>query len=309
MKAMRLHTYGDIASVVAEDIPVPDVGPDEVLIRVAAAGVNPLDLKLITGHAAAYFPLTFPYIPGTDLAGTVEQAGPLAARWRPGDRVIARPAPTRGGAFAEFAAVPVSQVAAAPTSLSLETAAGLPTAAATAWQALFETAHLERGQTVFIHTAAGGVGSFAVQLARVAGARVIATASAANADLVRELGALRAVDYRTQDFAADLDDVDIVLDTIGGETQQRSFSILRPGGMLVSIVSPPDEILAVAHGVSGAFVFHQTDATRLGSISGLCDAGSLRVVRDQVFDFADMQAALQRVASQRSRGKVLLAIG
>ncbi|AYG62795.1 NADP-dependent oxidoreductase [Rhizobium jaguaris] len=309
MKAFRLHAYGDIASVVTEDVPVPDTGPHEVLIRVAAASVNPLDLKLITGHAAAYFPLTFTHTLGTDLAGTVEQAGPLAAGWRPGDRVIARPAPTRGGAFAEFAAVPASHVASAPTSLPLETAAGLPTAAATAWQALFETARLERGQTVLIHAAAGGVGSFAVQLARIAGAHVIATASAANADLVRELGASRVIDYRSQDFAGDLDDVDIVLDTIGGETQQRSFSVLRPGGMLVSIVAPPDELLAAAHKVNGAFVFHQTDATRLRSISGLCDAGSLRVVTDQVFDFTDMQAALQRVASQRSRGKVLLAIG
>jgi NADPH:quinone reductase-like Zn-dependent oxidoreductase len=219
MKALRLHVYGDIASVVTEDISVPDVGPDEVLIRVAAASVNPLDLKLITGHAAAHFPLTFPYTLGTDLAGTVEQSGPLAARWRPGDSVIARPAPRRGGAFAEFAIVPASQVASAPKSLPIETAAGLPTAAATAWQALFETAHLERGQTVLIHAGAGGVGSFAVQLARIAGAHVIATASAANADLVRELGALRVIDYRTQDFATDLDDVDVVLDTIGGETQ------------------------------------------------------------------------------------------
>ncbi|WP_437971320.1 NADP-dependent oxidoreductase [Sorangium sp. So ce260] len=306
MKAARIHAYGSIDGAVIEDLPTPEPGPNEVLIRVAAASVNPLDLKLIQGVLAAYFPLAFPYALGTDLAGTVERAGPLAARFRPGDKVIARPEPLHGGAFAELAVVPASEIVAAPAGLPLDEAAGIPTAAGTAWQALFETAHLKQGQTVLIHAGAGGVGSFAVQLARSAGARVIATASAANADLVRKLGADQVIDYRAEDFAAKLRDVDVVLDTIGGETQQRSFAVLRPGGVLVGIVAPPNEALAKAHQVTAAFVFHKTDAARLGHIAGLCDAGSLKVVVDRKLGLTDLRAALGRVASGRARGKVLV---
>ena len=306
MKAARIHAYGRLSGVVIEDMPVPEVGPDEVLIRVAAASLNPLDLKLIGGGLDAYFPLTFPYALGTDLAGTVERAGPLAARWRPGDAVIARPDPVRGGAFAEFAVVPAMNVAAAPASLPLAVAAGLPTAAGTAWQALFETGRLSAGQTVLVHGGAGGVGSAAVQLARIAGARVVTTASTAKAELVRRLGADRVIDYSSEDFAAAVRDVDIVLDTIGGETQQRSFAVLRPGGVLASIVSPPDEALAKAHGVSAAFVFHRTDATRLGLAAGLCDAGSLTVMVDRDLPFAALGAALDHLAAGRACGRVLL---
>ncbi|WP_438022649.1 NADP-dependent oxidoreductase [Sorangium sp. So ce233] len=306
MKAARIHAYGSIDGAVIEDLPTPDPGPNEVLIRVAAASVNPLDLKLIQGVLAAYFPLAFPYALGTDLAGTVERAGPLAARFRPGDKVIARPEPLHGGAFAELAVVPASEIVAAPAGLPLDEAAGIPTAAGTAWQALFETAHLKQGQTVLIHAGAGGVGSFAVQLARSAGARVIATASAANADLVRKLGADQVIDYRAEDFAAKLRDVDVVLDTIGGETQQRSFAVLRPGGVLVGIVAPPNEALAKAHQVTAAFVFHKTDAARLRHIAGLCDAGSLKVVVDRKLRLTDLRAALGHVASGRARGKVLV---
>ncbi|WP_255647001.1 NADP-dependent oxidoreductase [Inquilinus sp. Marseille-Q2685] len=223
MKAARIRAYGDLGGAVVEDVPVPEVGPHEVLIRVVAASINPLDIKLIGGGLDAYFPLAFPYSLGTDLAGTVERAGALAARWRPGDTVIARADPVRGGAFAEFAVVPATRVAAAPAGLPLAVAAGLPTAAGTAWQALFETACLSAGQTVLIHAAAGGVGSAAVQLARCAGARVVATASAANADLVRRLGASHVIDYRTEDFTAMVRDVDVVLDIIGGDTQQHSL--------------------------------------------------------------------------------------
>ncbi|TSD85165.1 NADP-dependent oxidoreductase [Mycobacterium sp. KBS0706] len=306
MKAARIHAYGDLGNAAVEEVPVPEVGPDEVLIRVAAASVNPLDVKLIGGGLDTYFPLAFPYALGTDLAGTVERAGPLAARWRPGDRVIARADPVRGGAFAEFAVVPAARIAAAPATLPPAAAAGLPTAAGTAWQALFETAHLRAAQTVLIHAGAGGVGSAAVQLARIAGARVAATASGANADLLRRLGAGQVIDYRTEDFAAAVRDVDVVLDTVGGETQQRSFAVLRPGGVLASIVSPPDEALAQAHGVSATFVFHQTDATRLGLVAGLCDAGSLTVVMDRELALGGLAVALDHVASGHTRGKVLL---
>ncbi|WNG24332.1 NADP-dependent oxidoreductase [Cystobacter fuscus] len=306
MKAARVHGYGDLGNVVLEDIPTPEFGPDEVLIRVEAASLNPLELLLLRGKRREVFPLSFPYTLGIDLAGTVEDAGPLAARWRKGDRVIARPDPVRGGAFARYAVVPATQVAAAPANLSLDEAAGLPTAAGTAWQALFEVAHLKRGQTVLIHAGAGGVGSFAVQLARLAGARTLATASGPNVELVRRLGADQVIDYRTEDFSAKLSGVDVVLDTVGGETQQRSFPILRAGGVLVSITTPVDEALAKAHAVTAVRIANKTDATRLGLLSGLCDAGSLEVVVDRKLPLAEVELALRHLASGRARGKIIL---
>ncbi|MGF6231857.1 NADPH:quinone reductase-like Zn-dependent oxidoreductase [Inquilinus ginsengisoli] len=306
MKAARIHAYGGLSGVVVDDVPVPEVGPDEVLIRVTGASLNPLDLKLIGGGLDAYFPLAFPYTLGSDLAGTVERAGPLAARWQPGDAVIARPDPVRGGAFAEFAVVPATQIAAAPVALPAAAAAGLPTTAGTAWQALFEAARLIAGQTVLVHAGAGGVGSAAVQLARVAGARVVATASAGKAELVRRLGADQVIDYRREDFTAAIRDVDVVLDTVGGEIQQRSFAVLRPGGVLASIVSPPDEGLAKAHGVAAAFVFHRTDATRFALAAALCDAGSLTVVVDRELPLTALGAALDHLAAGHACGKVLL---
>jgi NADPH:quinone reductase-like Zn-dependent oxidoreductase len=313
MKALRFHNYGEIDSVVLEEIPVPEAGLNEVVVQVDAASVNPLDVKLISGNLHAYFPLNMPYSLGTDLSGTVVSVGPLAVRWKKGDRVIARlepgPGPgteySRGGAFAEFAVVSARHLAAAPSHFDLASSAGLPTAAATAWQALFEGAHLEPGQTVLIHAGAGGVGGFAVQLAKYVGAHVIATASAANAELVRSLGAELVLDYRTQDFAT-VRDVDVVLDTIGGETQTRSFQVLKPGGSLVTITMPPDQELAKAHGVIAVRIGHGSDAARLELIVGLCDAGALRVVVDSTYSLSDAKAALAQSASGRAHGKILL---
>lgn len=203
MKAVRIHQYGSIDNAVLEEIPASKIGLDEVLIQVEASSINPLDVKLISGDMKDYFPLTMLYAVGTDLSGTVVEAGLLAARWKQGDRVMARLEPGsslnkhRGGEFGEFAAVPAQLLTTAPTKLDLATSAGLPTAAGTAWQALFENAHLKPGQTVLIHAGAGGVGSFAMQLAKYIGAHVISTASAANADLVHSLGADQVIDYQT----------------------------------------------------------------------------------------------------------------
>ncbi len=313
MKAVRIHTYGNIDNAVLEDMPIPEIGLDEVLVQVEAASVNPLDVKLISGTLQAYFPLKMPYAVGTDLSGTVVSAGPLAVRWKKGDRVIGRlePGPgsgkeySRGGAFAEFVAVPARHLAAAPAQLDLATSAGLPTAAGTAWQALVEGAHLEAGQTVLVHAGAGGVGSFAVQLAKYIGAHVIATASSANAELVRSLGAERVIDYRTEDFTT-LRDVDVVFDTVGGETQTRSFLVLKPGGSLITIAMPPDQQLAKAHGVTATRIGHESDSTRLGLIAGLCDAGALHVVVDSTYPLGDAKAALAQSASGRAHGKILL---
>ena len=306
MDALRIGGYE--ATPVHTQIPVPEVGPDEVLVRINAAGINPLDVKLQSGHVKQFFPLSFPYTMGTDFAGTVERVGTLAARWKPGDKVVARLDPTRGGALAEFAALPATYLAAAPARISLAQAAGAPTSAATAFQALIETARLRKGQTVLVHGGAGGVGSFAIQLARLMQARVIATATGPGLEVVRRLGADQAIDFKSEDFTATLSDVDVVLDPIGGETQQRSFQVLRTGGMLVSLISPPEEALAKAYRVNTAFVFHQSDASRLGVILGLLEAGLLQVLVDRTVSLKDAAAALERQRSGDACGKIIVSI-
>lgn len=316
MKAVRIHQYGSI-DVVIDDVPVPEPRLDEALVKVEAASVNPLDVKLISGALHTYFPLKMPYAVGTDLSGTVVESGRLAARWKKGDKVIGRlePGPgegphySRGGAFAEFVNVPARHLAPAPLKIDLAESAGLPTAAGTAWQALFEGAFLEPGKTVLIHAGAGGVGSFAVQLARYIGARVIATASVVNAELVQSLGADQVVDYRSSDFSSILHGVDVVFDTVGGETQAKSYGVLKPDGRLVTITSPPDQEQAKAHGVTASRIGHESDAARLGLIVGLCDVGALRVLVDRSFPLDDARAALAHSASGRARGKILLRPG
>jgi len=306
MKAVRIHEYG--APLLLEEVQAPDIGPDEVLVRVKAASLNPLDVQLHSGKMHGFFPLAFPGTMGTDLAGTVERAGPLATRWQQGDKVVARLDPTKGGALAEFAVVPASYLAAAPAKVSLEETAGIPTAAGTAWQALFEVANLRHGQTVLVHAGAGGVGSFAIQLARAAGARVIATASGSGVELARQLGADQVVDYRSERFEDRLSDIDVVLDTVRDDTQQRSFGVLRSGGTLVSTTSPPDEALAKAHNVAATFVFHQSDGSRLAKIVERLDAGTLKVLVDRTVPLRDFDAAFEYQASGRARGKIIVAV-
>lgn len=304
MKAARIHHYN--AAPVIEEVPVPQIGADEVLVRVASASLNPLDVKLQRGVMHAFFPLSFPHTLGTDLAGTIEQVGPGVTGWRVGDKVLARTDPTRSGALAAFASVPAAYLGAAPTTVPLEEAAGIPTAAGTAWQALFESTDLQRGQTILIHAGAGGVGSFAIQLARAAGARVIATASGSGIDIARKLGADQVIDYRTVDFAAKLRDVDLVLDTIGGETQQRSFGVLRSGGALLATSATPDAALAKAHNVAASFVFHSSNAARLSKIVERVDAGALKILLDRQIALQDFGAGFEHQASGRARGKIIV---
>lgn len=303
MKAARLHAYQ--TAPVLEEVATPEIGPDEVLVRVAGAALNPMDVKLQQGVLHAFFPLDFPYTIGVDLAGTISRIGAAVTGWTEGDEVVARVDPTRGGAMAEFVAVPASYLVRTPDSLPLEEAAGIATAGATAWQALFEVAMLRPGQTILVHAATGGVGSFAVQFARSAGARVIATASGEGVGIARRLGADRVIDHRAEDFGSLLSDVDVVLDTIGGDTQQRSFGVLRSGGVLVSIVSPPDEDLSKAHSVTATFFPHGSDAERLSKVAKQVDAGAELLI-DRTLPLAAIRDAFERQASGRARGKILL---
>ena len=253
-----------------------------------------------------YFPLELGYTFGSDLAGTVEAVGAHVTGWSTGDKVVGRLDPVSGGALGEFACIPAKQLASVPASMSFETAAGIPTAAGTAWQALFEIGDLQVGQTVLIHAGAGGVGSFAIQLARAVGARVIATASGDGIDIARTLGADQVIDYRNEDFAEALSDVDLVLDTIGGETQQRSFGVLRRDGRLLSLVAPPDEALASAHHVTASFVFHMSDGARLRSVMSSIAKNGLKTLIDQTVPLDEFATAFARQASGRARGKIIL---
>lgn len=306
MKAFRLHGYE--ADPVLENVGVPQPGLGEVLLRVAAASLNPLDVKLQRGYMHAFFPLGFPYTLGTDLAGTVYALGGGVSGWNAGDRVVARTAPSSGGAAAEFALVPVDQLVRLPAAISFEQSAGIPTAAGTAWQALFEVAGLRQGQTVLIHAGAGGVGSFAIQFARQAGARVVATASGSGIAIAERLGADLVIDYRNEDFTRRITDVDVVLDTVGGDTQARSYEVLRAGGFLASTVAPPDEASAKAYNVGAAFVFHSSDASRLANVVEKV-AGGVQVLTDRVVPVREAHQAFEYQASGRARGKIILALG
>ncbi|KQW31178.1 NADPH:quinone oxidoreductase [Rhizobium sp. Root274] len=306
MRSIVLTAYGEAPYLT--EVAMPEPGTTDVLVRVVAASLNPLDNKLQAGYMDGFFPLTFPSKMGTDVAGIVEKTGSLMSRWRVGDRVVARLAPTAGGAFAEFALVPEDQLVLIPEGIDFDQAAGMPTAAATAWQALFETAGLTAGQTVLIHAGAGGVGSFAIQFAHAAGARVVATASGDGIEIARRLGADQVIDYRAADFASAVSDADVVLDTIGGDTQQKSFGVLRRGGKLITIVSPPDETLAKAHGVEAAFVFHASDGKRLSTVMKEIASKGMSPLIDSTFSLEAFGEAFARQASGRARGKISIRI-
>ncbi|MBB3133515.1 NADPH:quinone reductase-like Zn-dependent oxidoreductase [Rhizobium pisi] len=306
MRAARIHAYGTIDDIRFEDVREPVIGLDDVLVRVEAAALNPMDNKLMAGYLKDFFPLAFPYTLGTDLAGTVVATGALVAGISPGDKVIARTDPTAGGAFAELAAVPARLVARVSPDLALASLAGLPTAAGSAWQALFEAAAIRPGQSVLIHAGAGGVGSFAVQLASLAGAHVTATASAANLDLVHALGAKKVIDYRHEDFAAISPTADVVIDTIGGETLERSLGIIRPGGKLIGLSAPFDTEAAKARGIDAQFLFHQSDAGRLAAVAALAVEDRLQIVVGRQFPLADTIDAFRLLLKGGARGKILV---
>jgi NADPH:quinone reductase-like Zn-dependent oxidoreductase len=303
MKALQYTAYG--SPPVLGDVPVPAPGPGEVLVRVAGAALNPLDVKIGAGHVRDHFPVAFPSTVGTDLAGTIERLGPDVTGWRAGDAVIARTDPTAGGAVAEYAAVPSRLLAPAPSTMPLDVAAGLTTAAATAWQVVNELADLRPGQTVLVHAGAGGVGGFVIQLARRAGAHVVATTSANGAGIVARLGAHEVIDYTRVDFRSAVRGVDVVVDPVGGETERASLDVLRPDGLLLSLNVPPDAARAAARGVRAQFVFHSSDADRLTRVATAADDG-LHVVVDRTLALGDAAAALEYLAQGHAKGKVII---
>ncbi|KAA0116701.1 NADP-dependent oxidoreductase [Methylobacterium sp. P1-11] len=332
MKAFILDRYKKEQPLRPGDLPEPKVGPGDVLIEVAAAGLNLLDAKIRNGEFKLLLPYKPPFVLGHDLAGTVVRVGSGVRRFKVGDEVYARPQDGRIGTLAERIAVDESDIALKPKNLSMAEAASIPLVGLTAWQALVEHAKLKRGDKVLIHAGSGGVGTFAIQLAKHLGATVATTASAGNADLVRSLGADVVVDYRREDFEKVLSGYDVVLNSLDGETLRKSLAILKPGGKLISISGPPDPAFAKAQGlnvflalvmrllsfgirrkskargVDYAFLFMRANGAQLAEIAKLVEAGTIRPVLDRVVPFEATDEALTKLEAGRSKGKVVVAI-
>jgi NADPH:quinone reductase-like Zn-dependent oxidoreductase len=308
MKAVRIHTQGGPETLVYEDAPRPTPLTNEVLIRVRAASVNPVDWKIRDGYGKEIFNHQMPLILGWDVAGTIEAVGPEVDKFQLGDPVYGYTSLLRDGAYAEFIVAKQEEIAVKPASLDFVQAAAVPVGALTAWQAMFDTANLQENQKVLIHAASGGVGSMAVQLAKAKGAYVIGTASARNADFVRELGVDEFIDYQATQFETVVHDVDVVLDTIGGDTQARSFGVLHKHGFLVSIVEPPSEELAAQHGVRSKMVGVLPNGTQLSEIAALIDSGKVKPFVETVLPLSEARRAHEMSKSGRTRGKIVLQV-
>jgi NADPH:quinone reductase-like Zn-dependent oxidoreductase len=308
MKAVCIYSHGGPEVLRYEEMPLPRPQTGEVLVRVHAAGINPVDWKIREGLLHDLLQHAFPLVLGWDVSGVVESLGPDTSRLRVGDEVYSKPDITRDGAYAEFIVIKESEVALKPASLDHVHAAALPLAGLTAWQALFETAGLTAGQRVLIHAAAGGVGNIAVQLAKWKGAHVIGTASSKNHDFLRKVGVDQAVDHEKERFEDVVAPVDVVLDTIGGDTQARSWKVLKPGGFLVSIVSPPSTELAAAHGVRGKFIFTQANAGQLAEIARVVDAGKLKAYVETILPLSAAKRAQELSQRGHTCGKLVLLV-
>lgn len=308
MKAVRIHGYGGIDVLNYEDAPRPTPGPGEVLIRVHATTVNPFDCAARAGYMDSWFHYTFPLIMGTDVSGVIEEVGEGVAGFAAGDAVYGRTGVFRDGGNAEYAVAFVSDIAKKPESLDHIHSAALPHVTLTAWQGLYELANLSAGQTVFIHAAAGGVGHIAIQLAKLRGAKVIGSASV-HLDFIKELGVDQAVDYATTAFEDVVKDVDVVLDLIGGETQERSWKVLKPGGILVSTMSPPSEEAAAAHGARGGFIATAPPiAQTLTEVSKMVAAGQIKPVVSTILPLQEIRKAHELIEAKHTHGKLVLQV-
>jgi NADPH:quinone reductase-like Zn-dependent oxidoreductase len=330
MKAFIVDRYRKAEPPRYGDVPEPVLGQDDILVEVHAAGVNPLDGKIRDGAFKAFIPYRSPFILGHDVAGIVIEIGSNVRRFKLGDEVYARPRDGRIGTFAERIAIDQADVALKPGTLSMEEAASIPLVALTAWQALVERAALEQGQKILIHAGSGGVGTIAIQLAKHLGATVATTASTANVDMVKRLGADIVIDYRKQEFDKLLSGYDVVLNSLDGATLRKSLDVLKPGGRLISISGPPDPDFAreqglnwllrqvmrllsfgirrraAARGVHYSFLFMRANGDQLGQITALIDKGIIRPVVDRIFPFNETNEALAFVETGRVKGKVVV---
>ena len=308
MKAIRLHARGGPEQLVFEDAPEPEVRAGDVLVRAFATGITATELTWDETYQHADGTPRIPSIIGHEVSGVVERVAPDVDAFRPGDEVYGLADFPRDGAAAEFVAVRAVNLARRPQSIGHTETASLPLAALTAWQAVFEHGQLVAGQSVLIHAGAGGVGSLAVQLAHWRGVRVFATASARDLAFVRSLGADTVIDYHAERFEEKARDVDVVFDTVGGETQERSLRVLREGGVLVSVVSPVPPGVAEQHGVRGIYFIVEGNRAQLEQIAALVDEGKLKPIIAQAFPLARARDAFEFGASSHSPGKIILEV-
>ena len=307
MQAAINRDYADAVTVT--DISLPSLLDDSVMIEVYAASVNPVDNLIQAGYLRAMLPLQFPLTMGNDVSGIVTAVGKDVTRFKVGDAVFARPNSLQSGTFAEHAMIKAQDVAKKPTNLSHEEAASLPLVALTAWQALVTKAQLQAGQKVLIHAGSGGVGSIAIQIAKHLGAHVVATTSTDNVAMVKALGADTVIDYRTEKFDDIVKDCDVVLDTLGGVTRTQSFSVLKKGGILVSIIAPADTSgQAEKLGVRSEVFFMSANGEQLGQIGQLVEQGAIKPVVERSYPFAEVARALEQIKSGRTKGKVVVKV-
>ena len=332
MKAFIVDRYKKKSALRFGDMPEPAPRQDDVLVEIHAAGLNVLDSKIRDGEFKLILPNRPPFILGHDVAGVVVLVGSKVRQFKPGDEVYARPRDGRVGTFAEFIAINEADVALKPKNLTMEEAASIPLVGLTAWQVLVERAKVKKGQKVLVHAGSGGLGTFAIQLAKHLGATVATTTSTLNVDLVRSLGADVIIDYKKQDFEKVLSGYDIVLNSLDGDTLQKSLSVLKPGGKLISVTGPPDldfareqglnwfllqamRLLsfgirrkATRHRISYSFLFMRANGEQLGKITALIEAGIIRPVVDRVFPFEATNEALTYIETGRSKGKVVVKV-
>ncbi|MEH2287348.1 NADP-dependent oxidoreductase [Nostoc sp.] len=307
MKAIRIHAYGGAENLKYDEVPRPEPQAGQVLIQVYAAGVNPIDWKIREGFFQQISDYSLPVIAGADVAGVVASVGDGVTTLQPGQAVYGTADMALSGAYAEYAVGYADAIAPKPKTLDYIHAASVPIVAITAWQALFDGANLQPEQSVLIHGGAGGVGRYAIQLAKWKRARVIATASAANLDDLRNLGADQAIDYASQPFEQQVKDVDVVLDLVGGETQARSWQIIRPGGVLVSTLSVPES--GIPQGIKAVPVFANLRAnSQIQQIAQLIDDGQIKVSIEQVFELAEAAKAQEVSQHGHPRGKLVLQV-
>jgi len=332
MEAYVLERYGKNRALKLADVATPELREDEVLVEVHAAGVNLLDSKIRDGEFKLILPYKFPLVLGHDVAGVIVKVGPRVLKFKAGDEVYARVDDFRIGTFAEFVPVKEASLALKPKNLTMEEAASVPLVALTAWQALVGKANLKKGQKVFIQAGSGGVGTFAIQLAKHLGATVATTTSASNVELVKSLGADVVIDYKTQDFEQILHDYDVVLNSQDGRTLQKSLRVLKSGGKLISISGPPDPVFGQEIGAPGfiklvlrllslgirrrsmarnviySFLFMKANGSQLREITRLFEAGVVRPVLDRVVPFEQTSEAMAYVKAGHAKGKVVVKV-
>ena len=308
MKAIVAHEYGGPNVLKLEEVSVPAPKEDEMLIKVFAAGVNSFDGTLRSGKYAKPNGTHLPWHPGYDIAGVVEKVGGKVTKFKVGDPVYAMINILKGGGYAEFALAKETDAALKPATINFAEAAGVPSVALTAWQAMVDKANVQSGQTVLIHGGSGGVGMFAIPFSKIRGAKVLATASTANQDFLKQLGADVAIDYKTQKFEDIAKDVDVVIDGVGGETLARSYPIVRKGGMIVSLSDRVDQAQLAKYGIRGTSLIVQNNGDELAQIGKLIDDGKIKVIVSETFPLADANKAEAKADLGHTRGKIVLKV-